>query len=144
MISAGFVAALKSYYSIPAIAVIGDLYINGTPVFKCKKNIPTPSRDNPTIREHWDGHCWVEVGGYICDLSLFRSAYALKGPSLLKNFIINNFGEGKGAILLPLNNLPQGMDFIPKYVLNESQISGILSGLAEQSTTGRPQENITL
>lgn len=129
MMSAALVAALDVYYSIPAIAVVGDLRINGFDIFKCKENIPMPTQEENLIDIKWDGHCWVEVSGIICDLSIFRSAYSVNTPSLLKSFVLSNFGEGRGALLSPFNHIPQGMVFNPKYVLNEVQINGILAGL---------------
>lgn len=129
MVSAALAAALEVYYSIPAIVVAGDLKINGFDVFKCKNNIPMPTREERTTSETWDGHCWVETDGIICDLSIFRTAYAMEHPSRLKSFILSKYGEGKGALLSPLNDIPQGMEFTPKYVLNEARISGVLGGL---------------
>lgn len=136
MISAGLVAILRAHYSIPAVALLGDLLINDVPVFKCSGNIPMPSYEGEVVNATWDGHCWVEIAGMICDLSVFRSAYAIQGPSLLKGFILENFGIGKGALLSLPEHLPKGMRFSPKYALNDFQISCILSGLSEQSRTG--------
>jgi len=138
MISAGLVAALNVHYSIPAVAILGDLKIDGVDVFKCKGNIPVPSYDGEIVTGQWDGHCWVEVGGVICDLSIFRSAYATTKPSLLKQFVLNNFGEGKGALLSRYEDLPSGIDFIPRYALVDSQLRAILEGLSHQAeVTGK-------
>ena len=130
MMSAGFVAVLETFYSLPAMAVIGDLTIYDEPVFKCKSNIPTPKNNETLINQKWDGHCWVEVGGYICDLSIFRTAYKMKGSNLLKDFILKQYGENKGAIASPIEYLPEGISFNPKFVLNEYQLMGAVNGLS--------------
>lgn len=132
MMSAGLVCALEAHYSIPAIAVLGDLKIEGVSVFKCKENIPLQSNSEKMIQTNWDGHCWVESDDVIFDLSIFRSAYRINGQSLLKNYIKSNFGDGRGAMLSPVESLPKGMEFIPKFVLNDNQISALLDGLASQ------------
>ena len=132
MISTGLAAALQTHYSIPAIVVLGTLSINGSSVFECKENIPL-SNDKETIKEsNWDGHCWVEIDGIICDLSIFRSAYRVSNKSVLNSYIRSNFGKGKGAILSRIECLPKGLEFIPKFVLNDNQISAVLAGLSEQ------------
>jgi hypothetical protein len=132
MMSAGFVSILESEYSIPAIAVLGDLNIDGLSIFKCKNNIAKGNQKNEVITQNWDGHCWVEVDGVICDLSIFRTAYRINHPSVLKSYITSKYGEGRGAFICPLESLPQELEFVPKFVLNNNQISGILAGLAAQ------------
>ena len=129
MLSGAFVVALSVHYSIPAIAVVGDLMIHGKPVFKCNGNIPMPEKNNEILNTTWDGHCWVEIGGVICDLSIFRSAYNINRPSLLSTFITSEFGEGKGAILSAPEALPYGMEYVPKHVLNDKQLEAIIGGL---------------
>lgn len=133
MISSGLVAALEVEHDISAVAVVGDLKVNGLNIFKCKKNVPMPTGNDEIIQETWDGHCWVEINGIICDLSIFRSAYAIQSSSVLKAFILNNFGEGRGALLSPAESLPSGLKYVPKYALNDHQISGALGGLSAQA-----------
>lgn len=131
MMSAGLVAALRAH-SIPAIAVLGDLVVEDIAVFKCSENLPSPSYEGEVINANWDGHCWVEIAGMICDISVFRSAYTTQGSSLLKKFVIEQFGTGKGALLSYPDQLPRGMKFNPKHVLNDPQIGFILEGLSMQ------------
>lgn len=132
MLSAGLVAVLKVHYSVHAIAVLDDLTLDGVKVFECQGNLPIENKTSDFIEEEWSGHCWVEVGNVICDLSIFRTAYAIEHPSWIKQFIETNFGQGKGALLSPVEYLPKGIEFTPKFVLNDYQISGILGGLAHQ------------
>lgn len=133
MISSALVTALQVYYSVSSIAVLGDLAIDGCTVFKCQGNLPfVNGQSNEFINEQWSGHCWVEIGSLICDLSIFRSAYAITRPSKLRDFIESNFGSGKGALISPVESLPDGMEFTPKFVLNDLQLSGILGGLEHQ------------
>ena len=73
------------------------------------------------------------LAGVLCDLSIFRSAYATNTPSNLKTFISQQFGEGKGALMCPHDSLPVGMEFVPKFALNDDQILGILDGLSKQA-----------
>ena len=132
MLSALWASGLNEYYSMPAMVVAGDLKINGRKAFNCKKNIPTSNDSMRTIKEKWDGHCWIEVGGYIGDLSIFRTAYSLGENSNLKNFILSEFGEGRGILVSNKEGLPNGMEYVPKYVLNDQRIAGLLRGLELQ------------
>lgn len=133
MMSAGLVAVLKAHYSIPAVAFLGDLVMDDVAVFKCQGSLPEPTYEGQILQGLWNGHCWVEVAGTICDVSIFRSAYAIHKPSLLRLFIHQHFGVGKGALLARPNELPPGMEYVPKYALNDHQISCVLSGLSMQA-----------
>jgi len=136
MLSATWAAMLNDHHSIPAIVVAGDLKINGTRVFKCKRNIPDGKNTGKLISKKWDGHCWIEIDGYIGDLSIFRTAYSISTPSILKEFVLSEFRRGKGAMLSPVEDLPKGMKYIPKFVLKESQITGLIKGMAYQLENG--------
>jgi len=129
MLSAMWAVYLNDNYNIPAQAVAGDLKIGRATIFKCKKNLPEPTMNEHFISNIWDGHCWIEVDGFIGDLSIFRTAYSIQEPSVLKNFILNHFGSGRGFFLANRDQLPIGMKYIPKYVLNDRQITGLLGGL---------------
>lgn len=132
MISAGFVAALKSQ-GVPAVVILGDLLIDGDYAFKCRGNIPGATYDGEVVNATWDGHAWVLIGDVICDLSIFRTAYAIQQPSRLKAFITRHFGAGKGALMCAPDSLPPGMEFVPQFALKDDQIFGLLEGLSYQA-----------
>jgi hypothetical protein len=130
MLSSMWAGYLKDHYSIPALVVAGDLKISGKTIFKCKKNIPEPTRAGKVISSNWAGHCWIEVDGWIGDLSVFRTAYQIDGLSVLRDFIISSFGENRGALLCPQSDLPPSMKYVPKYILKDNQIDSLISGMA--------------
>lgn len=132
MLSCAWASYLKDHYSIPAIVVAGDLKISGARVFKYKEKLPEPSKSGKIVTKRWDGHCWIEANGYIGDISIFRSAYAITGPSILRDFILTQFGPGRGALLSPVEDIPNGMEYIPQYVLKESQVDMFTGSLAYQ------------
>lgn len=44
------------------------------------------------------------------------------------------FGEGKGALFCTPETIPSpGMEFVPKFALNDTQIYGVLEGLSHQT-----------
>lgn len=135
-LSASWAGILQDHHSIPAIVVTGDLEIRGTKVFKCENNLPEASKSEKLIAGKWDGHCWIEIDGIIGDLSIFRTAYAINGPSLLKDYIVSNFGLGRGVMIGGSNELPDGMQYIPKFVLKDSQINGLIAGMGYQLKHG--------
>ena len=132
MLSAAWAGYLQDNHSIPAIVVAGDLKIVGKKIFRCKKNLPKPTKAGKLVAGNWDGHCWIEIDGYIGDLSLFRTAYAIEGASVLKEFVVSNFGLGRGALLSSEKDLPKGMQYIPKFVLKDNQINGLIAGMMYQ------------
>ena len=56
MLSAMWAGYLKDHHSIPAIVVAGDLKISGKTIFKCKKNLPEPTKSGNSISKSWSGH----------------------------------------------------------------------------------------
>jgi hypothetical protein len=133
MVSAGLVAALKSQ-NVSAVVILGDLLVNGKYAFLCQGNLPGATYEGEFVNATWDGHAWVMIDSVICDLSIFRTAYALEHQSNLKAFMAQ-FGEGKGALMCAPGSLPPGMEFIPKFALTDDQIYGVLEGLSHQART---------
>lgn len=131
MLSAMWVAYLKENYAIPAVVVVGDLKISGKMIFKCKKNLPEPTASNELISSNWDGHCWIEIDGWIGDLSVFLKAYKASGANHLKDFVLSHFGENKGALISHKDDLPAGMKYIPKFVLKDNQIDHLVNGFLQ-------------
>jgi hypothetical protein len=136
MISSMWAAYLQDHFSVPAIVVAGDLKLGSKTIFKCKKNLPEPKQGGRIISSKWDGHCWIEIDGWIGDLSLFRTAYRVEGPSHLKNFVMSHFGPGKGACICSKNDLPEELKYVPKFVLKDNQINSLVVGLTHQLENG--------
>lgn len=136
--SAMWAALLRHHHDIPAVVVAGDLIIEGTTVFRCGANIPDPANMTQSVSAAWDGHCWIEIDGYIGDVSITRTARKIDGPSILKAFIQRNFGLQRGGMLYKHSNLlAMGMNYIPKYALTDSQMKGLIAGMKHQIHRGR-------
>jgi hypothetical protein len=130
--SAVWAAILRDRYDIPAFAVAGDLIIDGRSIFVSERNVPdgTEQIDSGV----WDGHCWVQIDDKICDASIFRTARTRPDGSYLKAFIDEKFGLQRGLMVIPEAELERiGMRYVPKYVLNETQITALMGGLRHQS-----------
>jgi hypothetical protein len=114
---------------IKANIITGHLDYNGKRLFNCKNNIPTNSTD-----EIWSGHCWIELAGYILDISIFRTVYYAENfPELIKNEIINKYGTGKGSLMIPVESCEDyGFTYTPCFILSEQQINGLVSGTKEK------------
>ena len=137
MLSAGWAAYLRHRFSIPAVAVAGDLKIRDHFVFECTENIPVGTGQGMVISKSWGGHCWMEIDGYICDLSIFRTAYTLTGKSRLKSFVEKTFGKGRGALVCQKQELDRiAMNYRPKHVLSDAQMDGLLAAL-DHTVSGR-------
>lgn len=129
-ISAIWAAIIADHSTIPVSVICGDLHYNSKKIFVCKEPLPTGEERTDIIGE-WDGHCWLEFGGFIADASFFRTIYYGSVPKTLKEMVVNQFGEGRGSIIATPEQLQQnGFEFIPKYRLSELQINGIIQGIA--------------
>jgi hypothetical protein len=131
-ISAIWAAIIGDHSSIPVSVICGDLHYKNKKIFVCKGPIPGTESGNDVIGE-WDGHCWLEFGGYIADASFFRTIYYGNVPQEFRALVIHQFGEGRGSIIATPNQMKQnGFEFIPKYTLSELQINAIIQGIDNQ------------
>lgn len=73
------------------------------------------------------------IGESTCDLSIFRTVYDLAQPNRLSGYILKHFGADKGAFMCYPNQLPPGMEFVPKFALTDDQIHGLLDVLSYQA-----------
>jgi hypothetical protein len=131
--SAMWAALLRDRHHIPAMVVAGDLIIEGCTVFLCDRNIPNPLTESELRIPDWEGHCWMEIANYIGDISIFRTARNIDRPSVLRRFIEQRFGLNRGMMLLPRSSLNDlSMKYVPKYVLTESQMNGLIAGMRDE------------
>ena len=136
LLSASWAGYLRSRYAMPAVVIAGDLQIQGSKIFECGQNLPEPTKAGRLVVREWDGHCWIEIGGSVGDLSIFRTAYAIDRPSVLKEFVVSSFGLGRGALISPIEALPAKMRYTPKFVLTDNQIEGLIAGMHHQLERG--------
>lgn len=126
-LTAVWVAALRDKFSFPAYCVAGDLCVRGRMAF---------GSTNPDVAQcfgvscaAWDGHCWLVLGQYIGDISVFRTAYAQPHGSNLRQAVLAEFGPGRGLFLLRNSDgLVAGFEYRPKYVVREAEITALISG----------------
>lgn len=103
-----------------ALAVLNVWYLSSLAIAKS------------VVPKSWGGYCWIEVNGYLGDLSIFITTYAMSGRSALKDYMLDRFGPGWGALLSPVEDLPEGMQYVPQYVLKDSQVDMFTASLGYQ------------
>jgi hypothetical protein len=137
VISAMWAALLRDRHAIPALAVAGDLTIDGSTVFRCSSNIPHPDELTQSVFSSWDGHCWIEIDGHIGDGSIFRTARAIQRPSVLKQFINVRFRPEKQLILSRCSDMESiNMHYTPRFVLTEAQVNMLINGMQDLVSNG--------
>lgn len=127
-LTAMWAAMLRDNLGLPAYCVAGDLYVRGRMAFG--------STDPDVARclggessEAWEGHCWLALGRYVGDISVFRTAYAQPQGSNLRQAVLDEFGPGRGLFLMRWSDaLTTGFDYRPKYVVRESEITALIKG----------------
>lgn len=140
MLSSAWAMMLRENFDIPALVVCGDLYAGQQLIFKSKNNIPdfSAKAPNQVVSFEVDGHCWLDIGGYICDLSIFRTAYAIDQEHALAKFVNQRFGAGRGIFICPYELLgSSGFKYVPKSVLKDSQVEALWQGLGYQIRSGQ-------
>jgi hypothetical protein len=50
----------------------------------------------------------------------------------LKEFILKTYGVDHKILFSSLGGLPSGIEYVPKFVLTDSQIDGLVGGLGHQ------------
>lgn len=127
MLSAIIGAKIYDDSEIPVVVIAGHLDFFGKRIFNCKGPIPNATENDNG--EFWDGHCWLEFGGYILDISFFRTIYFGKVPTSLKNKVIDEFGNGRGALMGKPEQLEtKGFNYVPCHILSQNQINGLIAG----------------
>ncbi|NVJ52442.1 MAG: hypothetical protein HWD90_02015 [Campylobacteraceae bacterium] len=131
LMSARWAYILNENYSIPAIVVAGDLKLFGNTIFSCNSNLPTDINSDTYIKDIWDGHCWIEINGIVADISIFRTAGEQDESHILNKYFSSSFGKNKGAFIAKRDHIPQELEYIPKYILSNTQIEALNNGLKE-------------
>jgi len=116
--------------NIPIVIMTGHLDYNGNRLFNCDK--PISVKANNSKVQDWNGHCWIECGKYILDVSIFRTVYFGENfPEKIKKHIVSRYGEGKGAIMIPKDSINEyGFEYTPRFALDDEQIiNGLVKGI---------------
>ena len=126
-LTAIWAATLRDVLSLPAYCVAGDLYVRGRMAFGSTD--PNVARRFSESSDAWDGHCWLALGRYVGDISVFRTAYAQPQGSNLRQAVLDEFGPGRGLFLMDWSDaLTTGFDYRPKYVVREAEITALMKG----------------
>lgn len=126
--SAALAVSLEDRLSAPIHVVAGTLAVEGTLVFgdqapfNAAKALSVPSAD-------WNGHVWVMMGAYVVDISIFRTAYAGQGRTILSRHVDLTFGPNKGLYVdLWKRTSRLGLSYEPQYVLSADEVTDLMGG----------------
>ncbi len=121
---------IKFHTTVPVCVVTGHLGIQNQSLFTQKVPINSLPFDSENF-DGWDGHCWIEFGGYIGDISIFRTIYADTFPHPnAKNWFLSRFGENQECIFAKVADLEvAGLSYIPVNVLSESETTRLVDML---------------
>jgi hypothetical protein len=122
--------SIKLHTTVPVCVVTGHLKVQNESLFT--QNVPIGSLpfDSETF-EGWNGHCWIEFGGYIGDISIFRTVYAENFPHQeFRNWFLTKFDVKQECIFAKVTDLEAaGLSYIPVNVLCESDITKLVDML---------------
>ena len=127
--SALWAALIRDNTDYPIHAVAGSLFIDDYHAFGRDESKDNYKNAFLQSNKDWDGHCWVVIGEYIGDISLFRSAYSKKSSKKLKNKIISKFGKKRGLFVAQETELKTiGLKYEPLYVIKNNEITSLVKG----------------
>jgi len=127
MMSALWGACIQDNTKVPVAVIAGHLDVNGRRVFQYKTAIPTSTEERQI--EQWDGHCWIEFGGHIGDISIFRTSASDLVPLVVRQYIETTFRSGKGVLVASPEYLKfHGLIYTPIRALSKLQIDGLVRG----------------
>ena len=125
--SAVFYAMLKDNQGIECELVTGNLFFKNECIFK--QGFSITAVENEKFQE-WEGHAWVEIENYICDLSFFRSLYSDRFNKPCKSELINVFGLGRGVLIAPSSDMLRfGLRYHRIETLSDNTATGIIQGM---------------
>lgn len=132
VMSALWTARIRDKLGFPAFCVAGNLIVEGKVIWGDASTTEQVAGTFVGTTFDWDGHCWVCIGDYVADLSIFRTAYSDMSPPHLREFVLRHYGKGRGMMIANSVGLADdGLAFVPKYVLGEAQLNGLISGFGE-------------
>jgi hypothetical protein len=97
LMSALWAFIARNRTALPVYVVAGRFAVGESVVFGKSKDMVSTAFDESEM--DWDGHCWIAIGDYIGDISIFRTANSEKAPSVLRSATLQNFGGGRGLLL---------------------------------------------
>ncbi len=122
LLSAVYATRLRSVIDGPVHVVAGDLSADGVRVFGNGQPIDRAIFSQTNLS--WDGHVWVMLGGYVADVSLFRTARSKGSPPALAALVSREFGPHTGLVVVKWRDAPlSGLAYSPRYVLTDEQIA---------------------
>jgi hypothetical protein len=132
-LSAILYALLKDKHGIESSFVTGSLSFKNAIIFKSDFSI---SGTNNASLQTWAGHAWIELDGFITDLSLFRTIYSDSFTKPCKDELISKFGLGRGAIIASRQAMKDdGLIYEPAEALTDDDATDISAVLKYQTHT---------
>lgn len=128
MMNALYLAALRKRTAAPSYMVMGKLVVRGIEVFGPAET-PSAALFNQTNLS-WPGHAWIVSGSYMADASIFRTAYSNASPPLLKSYVEETFGIGRGMFMQEWIRAEPDFEYVPQYVPTLSEVERLYDGAA--------------
>lgn len=108
---------------IPAVAVTGNLTVDGVVAFRQRESLPANPNRLGSISFSTDLHCWVQIGSLIVDLSLASTSAILAPENPIRRAVESKFGPAGTVIVFDAKSpLAKRFDYEPKDVLQDDQI----------------------
>ena len=128
LLTAALQFRLEGLTNAPSYIVAGNLAVGDKLVFgtsDATMNAATFSQINLS----WDGHCWLQFGKYIVDISLCRTALSNESPPLLAAHLRPKLGGKSKAILATYQAMTEdGLVYMPLRVLTRAEIDPLVNG----------------
>jgi hypothetical protein len=132
-LSAAWAGYVRQRNQIPMAAVTGSLFLNDQCVFRYDSDQSIPRFEREHGLSPWPGHCWVEVDGWLGDISLLRTAHTDPSSPILRPFVEKHFEKATGAVFKQRIELEAvGMYYVPMHVITKQQERDLVKGFLHE------------
>ncbi len=126
LMTAVWVTLVRDRTGLPVHHVAGNLAVDGERIYGCDSPAGEIAAAFDQSQLAWDGHCWLAIGQFVGDLSIFRTAYSSRSHPRLRRVVLEEFGPGRGLLLARSQSLAaSGLLYEPNYVLSATQVDGL-------------------
>jgi hypothetical protein len=122
LMSSLWASLIREHTEVPCHVVAGNLRIRDKLAFGAKHRPQSLAEVFSSSNNGWEGHCWIDVCGYLGEISLFRTGVADSSPLWLKDAVIDLFGDLEVLVDSRDGMRQAGFFYDSLYVLTNEQI----------------------
>ena len=120
-------AMIKDNTAMQSVLSVGTLQISDRIIFGHSPIKPLLNSGKNVITQ-WDGHAWVTIDDWICDLSLFQTVFSEKTPHEIKKIVGHMFQDSPAYLIAQKSRLKDNaVIYSEKEVLDDKHMNMLIT-----------------